>query len=1024
MNKREVIRYINHNISQSNIMPPEVRPFIAHYLIQRAIDFNLDDKTIESDVKSITTFLRRVEIANSSKYGRAGSTTTGLTTYPDRDWKVDIILFADKMNEYDYSTGKMKEFSPQRIYEILGHELDHALHYLAEKIDENDKPGYNNFDTTNNATHSKDVEEYGSFHEHIVERIASTIVYGPNKQNPYYNTSYWGYRDLGMSLEMFLAAFGLGEYECLQKSMKSKNVLKRYISSKTPFSFSEIDDRFNSFEHFYNYLHKVTHGDDPNYPLKNAGKDLQTGFVGLINVSEDQIGAEIIRTDFLRKPEAIEMMCYRQNRLQVTTDAFISDLVGTGWFPDFMKSDVFHETERRYKSVSEKLYYLREAINHRKEIEADIGSSDFELFFKKFQAGSLYDAFYALTKNRNVDEASRKKIYETSPIEQMNVIKEHLENTYGIKPISEDYHLEVSRETIQKAKQMDNIPPITLGEKISNSIAIMKFYAFFNNERKKLGYKSSISDFPLFKFFKNFRNNENIKVLMAPGGKFQDFNYRRYLSNESMKPEKIDEYILEKLNSIRFQTPELRNAFLEVMHERMDNRDSSIVEIENELSNLATRIQEVRYSNQKPMGYNQDRAVSYDYGCVNINIPNAKKLNNPEELRDELIGVVNNIIDIQKQDFYRANDFRYAGFYTYMNNLHGKFDTARMHQKELVELDDVEEKLGAVQNVLKYGFPYNDMTQALLAAKCGNESLSSSIYNGTMKMTRFDVERYAAAGDLLYDSMSRTDLDEQTKAECMIRGSNFLIDTYASLGRYGVAEQLGKSGKDFNTFFEMQKCLVDGLRTIGADFSNSPMVNTSMNMLYENIFRQNEGNMCLIQLLSSEEFKSTIFDVDTFVKDKNNTDETLPWRLCLRTLLINNSSPVIIDEIKNLPLDELKRRTKGLMSQHGIPIPTAATLKERVEAINYTIPIERSPRFNHFYRARDLKETSKNAENGTFDRIFNEIDALFGQVDYNLDGNGEPQHATTYANGLRPPTEDDLVNPTLRSADSLPNRDE
>ena len=248
MNRRQAIKYIKTNIAKADITPPEMKPIIATYLIQRAIGFDLDDKIIESDVKSVTTYLKEVKFVDSSEQPDAGETTVAYATgIDDETREAQIVLFADRI----------KDYSPKELYRTFAHEMDHILHYLAEKIDDNDKPNSNNFHSYDN----KEGEWDSSFHENIVERIASMLVEDTTKYNPFYSTNFNLYRNSGWCLEMFLAGFGLGEYECLKNSLKSKNVLKRYISNNKPFDYDEVDDTFNAFEHCYNYLHNAMYGE-------------------------------------------------------------------------------------------------------------------------------------------------------------------------------------------------------------------------------------------------------------------------------------------------------------------------------------------------------------------------------------------------------------------------------------------------------------------------------------------------------------------------------------------------------------------------------------------------------------------------------------------------------------------------------------------------------------------------------------------------------------------------------------------
>ena len=263
MNRRQAINYIKTNIAKADITPPEMKPIIATYLIQRAIGFRLDDKIIESDVKSVTTYLKEIKFVDSSD--------------PDND--KDSLAYTKGINDENreskivFCIDNKKDYSPKELYRIFAHEMDHILHFLAEKIDENDRPNSNNFHSYN----KKESEWNMSFHENIVERIASMLVEDTFKYNLFFSNNFDSYGDSALCLEMFMAGFGLGEYECLKNSLKSKNILKRYISENKPFSFAEVSDKFDVFEHWYNYLHRAIYKRDfdDEYTEKMQSSDIR-----------------------------------------------------------------------------------------------------------------------------------------------------------------------------------------------------------------------------------------------------------------------------------------------------------------------------------------------------------------------------------------------------------------------------------------------------------------------------------------------------------------------------------------------------------------------------------------------------------------------------------------------------------------------------------------------------------------------------------------------------------------------------
>ena len=750
----------------------------------------------------------------------------------------------------------------------------------------------------------------------------------------------------------------------------------------------------------------------------------------MMNTCETQIITEYSRTDFLSDPESIELLCFRQNQLRVALESTVNTLIGNNWLPNYMKSNIFRDTRKMYKGVTEKLYYTRELLHHRSEIEADIGA-DYEVLMQQYKDGYLSDAYHTLTKN-NEDKDTSGSLDSLNYDDKINTFNNYLLQRYGIEPIPEDYKLEYDIDTIQDFKEKDRKPPATLYERAIRNIAMIKLYDIFNKNRVRLGQKLTSADIPIYKHLMSFDKGLEGMQLTAPLAPFNHFDYGNYVALESLETDDKKKYIMDRLGEISFQAPELKEAFCAAIQEQLNGEDVSMVDIENELSMLALKVSNVRYDYEKPRGYNRDKAVNYSDGCISICLPNAKNLKSPNALKEQILGVITHVKDMEYEDSTRKNAVGLDGYYNYISNLHEKYDVAQKEQLETVELSDVEKKLEFVQNVLTMGNSFNDMTGALFAAKCGRRSLTSYVYDLNVRGYGFDVDKFIEGANALYNAIANPEIGQEEKESYIIKGADAMISTYASLGTHFLMGQMYLGGyKQVNTFYRIQNTLIKGLSKLGEEFKDSPRVKEYMNTVYGKISFENFGNMYLAQVLDSgigDPSKVNMFNYISDKEDKEDTKWLFPWRVCLATLLSDRLTPEMITEINNYKSYELQSKVLSYAAEKGITPQTVDVLKSNLESNNREIVFHTSPGFNSFFSVGgdfyDYHKKVKVDNSKAFEQLFNKVEALSEKVAYNIDGNGEPQHVTNFVNGFRQPTDDDLLNNTLRSADSLTDRDE
>ena len=165
----------------------------------------------------------------------------------------------------------------------------------------------------------------------------------------------------------------------------------------------------------------------------------------------------------------------------------------------------------------------------------------------------------------------------------------------------------------------------------------------------------------------------------------------------------------------------------------------------------------------------------------------------------------------------------------------------------------MEKKLGFVQNVLAFGSTYNDMTEALFAAKCGKQSLASFMYDDGIKSSGVDIDKFIEGANALYDAIAKPGMRQEEKEASFIKGADAMISTYASLGTKVLVGQMGfDKSKNIDAFYLLQKSLIKGLAELGEEFKDSRIVKEYMNRALGNILFKNFGNAYLTEILKSE----------------------------------------------------------------------------------------------------------------------------------------------------------------------------
>ena len=1005
MISRREISYIKKAVNSMQITPPEIKPIIANYLIKRARVFDLNHDIILKDIESIKFHLREVSLCESKEYGYEKDDTLAIYKFNEKS----IRFFVDKI----------EDVTPQYLHQIFAHELNHVLNKWAEQVDGIIVADEDMWDSEDPRTG----ELYSNFQELIVERTSSMTLF-PNleRDNPFISNHYIGYFYSGPCLEMAMAAFGISEYEFLKNGIKSKEDLKRYLAKITPFSLNEIDNTFNYFEHFYNLFHNVQfNSKNPRMDSNNIRREnIASGLIGMMNVAEGHIQSEIEKRDLLSDPDIIDMLAYRQNQLRASFETtFNNSLWMYGKVPD-SNIRVYNMTINSLTDTSKRIHYLQQFIQNRSLIES-IAGNNFENVIEAIKYGNLKLAYSILAKcDKRLDV---KKIEEIEdPLEAEKAILIDFES-YGIKPIGEDYGLTFNSKVINAFLKKNQPPKMPLAQRIADMISEVNLFSMVNKKRATLGYKRNFFDLPIIKALKNRKPKFMEFPVKDPYENYSAFSYSRYIQLDNMTPEQKNRYIAYELSDMKFQTPELDNAFYSIISERMSNYNMSVIQIEGEIDQLFTHFSSIEFTKEPPKYIiDKDKMVYYQDGRLLINEIRAKEANDPQLLYQELSAVINYVMDLSHNDYLLDDDgyIIHMGYFEYMNDLFGKYEYSKYNKDYRLRLTPAEEKLSSIPQILVQvmGNRSKDhLFDYISVARKGGRYLNNFMYDSNCMTTIFDTERFIEGVDILYSTLNSKYLLENQKSEELVKGCDLLFEATEKYNRFSIANFVNGRDQSLDNFFIMQGYLAQNAVSVSTDLSPDSEFAKYAEDIYDRIITANQGVLYLDKIFESGKMDEEISDAIFALKTGGSTDPTIQqiqidaseqfgiydpniaWKICI-VALTGDYSEKSIRGLRLMSAKAIETKAKELLFENGITLPDSKELQDRIaKAYNRSIEyVSEATQDNSGQPIQPNTATFQNRQdankgiNPVMVGLFRSVKEHYCQNLYNIDGKGEPQH--------------------------------
>lgn len=933
MISRSEINYIKREVIQMDIKPPEIKPVISMMLIERALVFNMSFDLVEEDLNSVKYYLDEVRFVNSKDV----DTENWSAAYY---WNKVITIITDRN----------LNLSPQQLAHVFAHELGHALCHLAYRLDSRDVVGTDNMMDYNPSTLSY---SNTSFMENIVERISSMVIFSSllSMDNIYISNNYRGYHALGNSLEMMAAMFGMSEYEFLRAGLKSKNVQKREISNVTGFEYDVIDRAYSGFEQSYNILHNALFPPIDNYSESHTAtpNDIITGLVGMMNSVQQFLQKEMTNTDFIRNPKQLERISFRQNQFRVAFEAVLNNLLVSFELTPELRKELFVGAVKRYEETSKSIHYTQQFLRCREQIEDLVGKDKFNQILSWLSVGDVLEAVHIMSFYDKEIEY-RKMDFDNNYEESKELMLKSIAK-YGIKPMNENYTTYYDDEIQEEYKNRNRVPTLPLRYRIAGAIANMKLYNIFKRATPELQNKGGISNLALFKLFAN--RTPQFPELEKPENPNKAVSLGKMIRFSKMNDSQVEAYIKERLDQIKYQTPEIREAVFQIYFDRVkkemhsnpfEHGNSKMIEIDAELTELLDKVKEIRMVNDSTrIPVDNERITYCEKGVLTIRQDQAIKSNDPEKVYQNLAASIYSTI-YGVYDDYRIGTFDNAqvmyGYHNLLQSLYGKEMCATIQNKPIDGLSKLEEKmlflLGPMMKVI--------------AENCGKGKSALGIAsNGQNAIEKYiappgsiDVDKYTNGIGLLYNTFGDGGLTEEEKSQRLIDGCDSFI--------YSLDGKVNSIARDYclgninslDEYYQMVADIMDGLQVLQNSYPGGSKFEKYLQNISNVFVEQAEGLLYLERILQNgtlidgthvwgNENDSNEYNYDEVdtrkeifrdsIGDLKLNDENASWRACISALC----------RMRNLnDIENPKKSAIKLIEDKGIAPPTLKEFEERI----------------------------------------------------------------------------------------------
>ena len=286
--KRTASKFILKNKINKHIkklpIEDEYKPIVSEVVFRRSLQFDRDEKGLEEDFESLKCNLKSIKVVSKE---HMKSFDSALAIYNSEN--MEILISEEALKE-----------SPERIFHLIAHELQHVM--LKEK------KGSDKFDKLNYILGMRS----SLFQELIAEKSSYRLVYPTENDLTGYNGNAYCYEELAFILDFIEATYGVNEQDVLKYSLNGRSSLARFLANSIGEETFEADQFLNEIEVGGTLLFSSFYDDFENKMTKKRTtseiqEDLLAGIDSVFSVCQSKIEDRLRADDVETIEEAIDL---------------------------------------------------------------------------------------------------------------------------------------------------------------------------------------------------------------------------------------------------------------------------------------------------------------------------------------------------------------------------------------------------------------------------------------------------------------------------------------------------------------------------------------------------------------------------------------------------------------------------------------------------------------------------------------------------------------------------------------------
>ena len=196
------------------------KPLISDIILRRSVQYNRNYRELKEDLEAIVNNLERVRVVDREKMSI-------------HNYAFAVYCGADK--EILISSDTLKE-TPERIYQILAHEMFHVMLKNNSGVDKFEK--FNEMlDMRSNL-----------YQELIAEKGSYRLTYPVDMDYTGFNSNVFGYEDISFILDFIEAAYGVNEQDILTHSLNGRRELANFLATAGGEEIYEAEEFLDEME--------------------------------------------------------------------------------------------------------------------------------------------------------------------------------------------------------------------------------------------------------------------------------------------------------------------------------------------------------------------------------------------------------------------------------------------------------------------------------------------------------------------------------------------------------------------------------------------------------------------------------------------------------------------------------------------------------------------------------------------------------------------------------------------------------